>query len=110
MIGGFDLELSPLHGYMADSSIIYGHYRLLARTPDIPFQDFEPISHCKIPDFNTTTIIYFVILRYDHWLANRDMINEHNERYAEGLETYRMELSSFSDQVWSLYLTDYCLF
>ena len=103
MIGGFDLELSPLNGYMADYSHMYERYRLLARTPpelpDIPFQDFKLVSHCKIPDFNTTTIIYFVILRYDHWLANRDMINEHNERYAEGLETYRMELSSFSDQV-----------
>lgn len=38
-------------------------------------------------------------LKFSIWESNMKFINEHNERYEQGLETYTLEMNKFGDMV-----------
>ena len=39
-------------------------------------------------------------LKFSIWESNMKFINEHNERYEQGLETYTLEMNKFGDMVY----------
>jgi Cathepsin propeptide inhibitor domain (I29) len=45
--------------------------------------------------------------RYGVYLKNRELIAEHNKRYALDLETYTMGINHFSDQTYEEFLQQY---